>query len=271
MPCVSVTDMVHSRCNRAALVVSCDADAGFAVKSVHAHDSLMHCWGGMWSVHTINTNLNSMLYEKALKYTFSLFNFKKCTQTHLHLGWSEDVSSSDLMKCSIASLVHKCMLFKWMGAVRIRVQTADKNITIIHTTPVHQLMSLLWTYNVLMLDLFQHLSPPDVNWWTGVVWIIVTAPIHCRASDGRLHFSKSDEETNSSASWTAWWGVNIQLFFWALPLNHSWYLLVRWQHRQRLPVHRWRHPNADWLLESVWPSEASCSVLEGSRWGRRPL
>ncbi len=28
-----------------------------------------------------------------------------------------------------------------MGAVRMRVQTADKNITIIHTTPVHQLTS----------------------------------------------------------------------------------------------------------------------------------
>ncbi len=56
----------------------------------------------------------------------------------------------------------------------------------------------LWTLcilvkNVLMLDLFHLLSSPDVNWWTGVVWIIVmflsavwtlilTAPIHCRAS-----------------------------------------------------------------------------------------
>ncbi len=30
---------------------------------------------------------------------------------------------------------------QWMGAVRMRVQTAAKNITIIHTTPVHQLMS----------------------------------------------------------------------------------------------------------------------------------
>ncbi len=28
---------------------------------------------------------------------------------------------------------------QWMGAVRMR---ADKNITVIHTTPVHQLMSL---------------------------------------------------------------------------------------------------------------------------------
>ncbi len=25
--------------------------------------------------------------------------------------------------------------------------------------------------NILMLDLFQLLSSPDVNWWTGVVWI----------------------------------------------------------------------------------------------------
>ncbi len=30
---------------------------------------------------------------------------------------------------------------QWMGAVRMRVQTADKNITIIHTTSVHQLIS----------------------------------------------------------------------------------------------------------------------------------
>ncbi len=30
---------------------------------------------------------------------------------------------------------------QWMGAVRKRVQTADKNITIIHTTPVQQLTS----------------------------------------------------------------------------------------------------------------------------------
>ncbi len=55
----------------------------------------------------------------------------------------------------------------------------------------------LWNHilvqNVLMLDLFHLLSSQDINWWTGVVWIIViflsavwtlilTAPIHCRAS-----------------------------------------------------------------------------------------
>ncbi len=30
---------------------------------------------------------------------------------------------------------------QWMGAVRMRVQTSDKNISIIHTTPVHRLMT----------------------------------------------------------------------------------------------------------------------------------
>ncbi len=30
-----------------------------------------------------------------------------------------------------------------------------------------------------MLDLFQLLSPPDVNWWTGVVWILVDVFISC--------------------------------------------------------------------------------------------
>ncbi len=32
---------------------------------------------------------------------------------------------------------------QWMGAVRMRVQTADKNITVIHTTPVQQLQYIL--------------------------------------------------------------------------------------------------------------------------------
>ncbi len=76
----------------------------------------------------------------------------------------------------------------------------------------------LWTHildikNVLMLDLFQLLSSPDVNWWTGVVWIIVMflsdshsdgthslQSIHCWDTDAETHFSKPDEETNSSWS-----------------------------------------------------------------------
>ncbi len=67
--------------------------------------------------------------------------------------------------------------------------------------------------NVLMVGLFQLLSSPDVNWWTGVVWIIVMflsdshsdgthslQSIHCWDTDAETHFYKSDEETNSSIS-----------------------------------------------------------------------
>ncbi len=88
---------------------------------------------------------------------------------------------------------------------------------------------LLWirilVKNVLLLGLFHLLSSPDVNWWTGVLWcfyqthsdgthslqsihwlsfwrhpftaehpltLILTAPIHCRASITETHFSKPD-------------------------------------------------------------------------------
>ncbi len=34
--------------------------------------------------------------------------------------------------------------------------------------------------------------------------------IHCWASDAMLHFSKSDEETNSSTSWMVWGGAHFQ-------------------------------------------------------------
>ncbi len=58
---------------------------------------------------------------------------------HSRLGWV----------CFFIRFVEMCLCIsvsamdalQWMGAVRMRVQTADKNITIIHTTPVHQLTS----------------------------------------------------------------------------------------------------------------------------------
>ncbi len=52
-------------------------------------------------------------------------------------------------------------------------------------------IELNWTHilvkNILTMDLSQVLSSPDDNWWTGVLWcfnqtLILTAPIHCRAS-----------------------------------------------------------------------------------------
>ncbi len=95
--------------------------------------------------------------------------------------------------------------------------------------------------NVLMLDLFQLLSSQDVNWWTGVLWITCgllfcfyqlfdshsdgthsLQSIHCWDTDAMLHFSKSDEETNSSTSWMIWRWSHFQqsfIFGWTFPLN----------------------------------------------------
>ncbi len=47
---------------------------------------------------------------------------------------------------------------QWMGAVRMRVQTADKNITIIHITPVHQLTSEDKRWNKSIIKTFLTLN-----------------------------------------------------------------------------------------------------------------
>ncbi len=94
---------------------------------------------------------------------------------------------------------------------------------------------MVWNEMDLFLTNTQLLSSPDVNWWTGVVCIIVMflsdshsdgthslQSIHCWTSDGMLHFSKYDEETNSSTSRTSWeWGVLqlISIFGWTVPLR----------------------------------------------------
>ncbi len=52
----------------------------------------------------------------------------------------EFVSSwEQIWRNSITCSLRKSL--QWMGAIRMRVQTSDKNITVIHTTPVHQLTS----------------------------------------------------------------------------------------------------------------------------------
>ncbi len=48
--------------------------------------------------------------------------------------------------------------------------------------------------------------------------------IRCWASDGMLHFSKSDEETNSSTSWMTWGWAHFQqmfIFGWTIPFCFS--------------------------------------------------
>ncbi len=83
----------------------------------------------------------------------------------------------------------------------------------------------LWIYGQL-------LSSPDVNWWTGVVWIIVmflsavwtlilTAPIHCRASIAETlmqrHISTNlmKKQTHPDLGWSE----DIFIFGWTVPLN----------------------------------------------------
>ncbi len=44
----------------------------------------------------------------------------------------------EMLQCITCSAMDA---LQWMGAVRMRVQTADKNITIIYITPVHQFTS----------------------------------------------------------------------------------------------------------------------------------
>ncbi len=86
-------------------------------------------------------------------------------------------------------------------------------------------------FEVKTTDLFltntQLLSSQDVNWWTGVVWIIVMflsavwthsdgthslQRIHWWASDTFLQIC-SDEETNSSLSWVTLGWTHFQVFF----------------------------------------------------------
>ncbi len=51
------------------------------------------------------------------------------------------------------------------------------------------------------------LSSPDVNWWTGVVWcfyqtLILTAPIHCRAS---IDSHSDGTHSLQSIHWLSFW------------------------------------------------------------------
>ncbi len=100
-----------------------------------------------------------------------------------------------------------------------------------------------------MMDLFltnmQLFTSQDIKWWTGVVWIIVmflsavwtlilTAPIHCRGSNGEqvmqcyISPNMMKKKQNSSTSCMAWvWVFYVNFhFWWSIPLrkvqfNHS--------------------------------------------------
>ncbi len=101
---------------------------------------------------------------------------------------------------------------QWMGAVRMRVQTADKNSLLLTNMQLFTLQDIndeLESFGLLCLDSHSdgtH-SLQRIHWW---------------ASDAMLHFYKSDEETNSSTSWMVWGWLHFQqnvIFGWTIHLR----------------------------------------------------
>ncbi len=114
----------------------------------------------------------------------------------------------------------------------------------------------------LFLTNMQLLSSPDVNWWSGVMWIIVMflsdshsdgthslQSIHCWDTDAVLHFSKSDEESNSSTSCMTWGWEHLHFlanYFHHCPLHmYIWdaHLLPSCSAQSR----RWLCPSCTWV------------------------
>ncbi len=106
-----------------------------------------------------------------------------------------------------------------MGAVRMRVQTADKNITIIHTTPVHQLISC--EAHVCKTNPSRHFSfkpwPPTKIWYNNAssFWrhpFTAQHPLVSKWCNATFLQICSDEETNSSTSCMSTFSANFH--FW---------------------------------------------------------
>ncbi len=101
-----------------------------------------------------------------------------------------------------------------------------------------------WRFKVKMSLFFTNMqlfTSHDINWWMEWCGLLVDycevfiscldsysdgthslQRIHWWPSHVMLHFSKSDEETNSSTSWMAWWWVHFQqifIFGWTIPLR----------------------------------------------------
>jgi len=106
---------------------------------------------------------------------------------------------------------------QWMGAIRMRVNGCSA------VNGCHQNESQWMLYSEWVPSEWESM---DALQWMGAVRmflsaLILTAPIHCRASIAETHFYRSDEETNSSESWMTWgWGhfQQICIFFWTIPL-----------------------------------------------------
>ncbi len=118
-----------------------------------------------------------------------------------------------------AYLFRCCCLCLVNGAWSVQISLLIQTRTLFHWRKrYYELWTHILVKNILMIDLFQLLMLTDGLEWCGLLWcfyqtLILTAPIHCRASidshsdgthslqsihcwdtDAMLHFSKSDEE-----------------------------------------------------------------------------
>ncbi len=117
----------------------------------------------------------------------------KFTHSRATQDVDEFVSSSDLEKCRITSLAHQWILCsEWVPSEWESQKIISSKSGV-----------LLVDYcDVFISCLDSHAdgthSLQRIHWW---------------ASDVMLHFSKSDEETNSSTSWMAWEWIHFQQIF----------------------------------------------------------
>ncbi len=116
-------------------------------------------------------SIESVLFKGIVYLKFNIC--WKCAHLPAIQDADESVSESDLEKCSIASLA-----LQWMGAVRMRVQTADKNITIIHTTPVHlitcvKVKNCVFERAKFIIKIFNNTSGQNMYPWS----IIMLPPV----------------------------------------------------------------------------------------------
>ncbi len=127
---------------------------------------------------------------------------------------------------------------------------------------------LLWImdsyFSQKRMDLSHLLSSPDVNWWTGVLWIIVMflsdshsdgthslQSIHCWDTDAVMHFYKPDEDTHLHAY------SKCSYFGWAIPLNILRSVILDAADRMKSSLRSQICSSPNWLLQKFcW---ISCS------------
>ncbi len=109
-----------------------------------------------------------------------------------------------------------------MGAVRMRVQTADKNITIIHTTPVYQLISCevkscMFFKSSIQIQIIVDLL---VDYCDVFISCLDSHSDGTHSLQNGTFLQICDEETISSTSCMTWGGVHFQknFYFW---VNYS--------------------------------------------------